>query len=228
MGVTMHVEAERAKELAGRLFEAALGAFDGPQHPSRAARLGFFAALAERGPLTSPELEAVTGVAERHAREWLEQQADVSSPRASPSTDANWTSNRARPSPRRGQAPARPRLRPTGDAGARAQLRRATPRSRPARFALASNAFAGQRRRVMRWGTSRSSHRRSSPLAGPSCMRLGGATRRVQRRSTKRPRSRGGRVTGASRPAPSESSHTSTSCGAATSAPDRSSRPRTR
>jgi SAM-dependent methyltransferase len=38
-------------------------------------RLGLYAALAEDGPLTSTELAGRTGVAERYAREWLEQQA---------------------------------------------------------------------------------------------------------------------------------------------------------
>jgi 2-polyprenyl-3-methyl-5-hydroxy-6-metoxy-1,4-benzoquinol methylase len=38
-------------------------------------RLGLYAALADDGPASSGELAARTGVAERYAREWLEQQA---------------------------------------------------------------------------------------------------------------------------------------------------------
>ena len=37
--------------------------------------LGLYDALAQRGPLTSSELAELTGIAERYAREWLEQQA---------------------------------------------------------------------------------------------------------------------------------------------------------
>ncbi len=37
-------------------------------------RLGFYQALAETGPLTSPELATRTGTYERYVREWLEQQ----------------------------------------------------------------------------------------------------------------------------------------------------------
>lgn len=66
--------ADRRDALVGRLFEATLGAFDlltihlGDQ-------LGLYRALAERGPLTPPELANAAGIAPRHAREWLEQQA---------------------------------------------------------------------------------------------------------------------------------------------------------
>lgn len=38
-------------------------------------RLGYYRALADGGPATSPELARRTGTAERYAREWLEQQA---------------------------------------------------------------------------------------------------------------------------------------------------------
>jgi 2-polyprenyl-3-methyl-5-hydroxy-6-metoxy-1,4-benzoquinol methylase len=38
-------------------------------------RLGLYAALATGGPLTTAELAAAGGIAERYAREWLEQQA---------------------------------------------------------------------------------------------------------------------------------------------------------
>jgi 2-polyprenyl-3-methyl-5-hydroxy-6-metoxy-1,4-benzoquinol methylase len=59
--------------MAARLFEAALGMFDiasvyiGDQ-------LGYYALLAERGPLTPGELAKASATNERYAREWLEQQ----------------------------------------------------------------------------------------------------------------------------------------------------------
>jgi 2-polyprenyl-3-methyl-5-hydroxy-6-metoxy-1,4-benzoquinol methylase len=65
---------ERRDALVGRLFEATLGAFDllaihiGDQ-------LGLYRALADRGPLTPPQLAAAAGIAPRYAREWLEHQA---------------------------------------------------------------------------------------------------------------------------------------------------------
>src|SRR3954453_10053272 len=40
-------------------------------------RLGFFRAMAGAGPVTSGELAATTGTAERHGREWLPAQAAV-------------------------------------------------------------------------------------------------------------------------------------------------------
>src|SRR4051794_34430814 len=40
-------------------------------------RLGFFRAMAGAGPVTSGELAATTGTAERHVREWLAAQAAV-------------------------------------------------------------------------------------------------------------------------------------------------------
>lgn len=61
-------------ELAGRLYDSMLGAFDlfsvyiGDQ-------LGFYRALASDGPATSAQLAARTNTAERYVREWLEQQA---------------------------------------------------------------------------------------------------------------------------------------------------------
>jgi hypothetical protein len=41
-------------------------------------RLGFYRALAERGPMTSIELAAQTGTHERYVREWLANQAAIS------------------------------------------------------------------------------------------------------------------------------------------------------
>ncbi|TFV89415.1 class I SAM-dependent methyltransferase [Blastococcus sp. CT_GayMR16] len=58
----------------GRLFESALGAMD-LFTIGLGSRLGLYAALQEHGPQTSTELAAHAGVAERYAREWLEQQA---------------------------------------------------------------------------------------------------------------------------------------------------------
>lgn len=67
-------DGDAAGAFAGRVMESLLGAMDlyaihlGDQ-------LGLYAALHEHGPSTSAELAARAGVAERYAREWLEQQA---------------------------------------------------------------------------------------------------------------------------------------------------------
>jgi 2-polyprenyl-3-methyl-5-hydroxy-6-metoxy-1,4-benzoquinol methylase len=66
--------AERRDALVGRLFEATLGAFD-LLTIHLGDRLGLYRAIAERGPVTAPELAAAAGIAPRYAREWLEQQA---------------------------------------------------------------------------------------------------------------------------------------------------------
>ena len=60
--------------LVERLFNAVLATMD-VQAAYLGERLGWYRALAEGGPLTSAELAARTGTAERYAREWLEQQA---------------------------------------------------------------------------------------------------------------------------------------------------------
>ncbi|MEO8475426.1 MAG: class I SAM-dependent methyltransferase [Actinomycetota bacterium] len=65
---------ERGEALAERLFGALLGAID-IQTVYLGDRLGLYTALAEGGPTTSTELAARAGIAERYAREWLEQQA---------------------------------------------------------------------------------------------------------------------------------------------------------
>ena len=65
---------ERGDALAERLFGALLGAID-IQNVYLGDRLGLYAALAEGGPTTSKELASRAGIAERYAREWLEQQA---------------------------------------------------------------------------------------------------------------------------------------------------------
>ena len=64
----------RRDALVERLFSATVGAFD-LASVYLGARLGLYRALSERGPLTSAELAKATGIHERYAREWLEQQA---------------------------------------------------------------------------------------------------------------------------------------------------------
>jgi 2-polyprenyl-3-methyl-5-hydroxy-6-metoxy-1,4-benzoquinol methylase len=63
-----------AEEFAERLL-GAIGSAQFVQAAYLGDRLGYYRALAEGGPLTSPELAARTGTAERYAREWLEHQA---------------------------------------------------------------------------------------------------------------------------------------------------------
>jgi SAM-dependent methyltransferase len=65
--------AREAEEFGERLFGAVLGA-QLVQAAYLGDRLGFYRALAT-GPLTSAQLAARTGTAERYAREWLEHQA---------------------------------------------------------------------------------------------------------------------------------------------------------
>jgi SAM-dependent methyltransferase len=68
------VEQQARDALVERLFGAALGAFD-LMGVYLGDRLGLYRALAGAGPLRAAELAARAGVAERYAREWLEQQA---------------------------------------------------------------------------------------------------------------------------------------------------------
>jgi ubiquinone/menaquinone biosynthesis C-methylase UbiE len=69
------VEADvRRDAFAERLFGAALGAYE-LLTVHLGDRLGYYAALAERGRSTAAELAGATGTDERYAREWLEQQA---------------------------------------------------------------------------------------------------------------------------------------------------------
>jgi 2-polyprenyl-3-methyl-5-hydroxy-6-metoxy-1,4-benzoquinol methylase len=63
-----------ADRLAERLFQSSLGAFE-LYTIYVGDRLGFYATLADGGEVTSGELAARTATAERHVREWLEQQA---------------------------------------------------------------------------------------------------------------------------------------------------------
>jgi hypothetical protein len=65
---------ERRDALAGKLFAGAIEALD-LLGVYIGDRLGLYRALADRGPLTSPELAEAAGIHERYAREWLEQQA---------------------------------------------------------------------------------------------------------------------------------------------------------
>ena len=60
--------------LVARLFEAALGTFD-LLAVYLGDRLGLYRSLSKEGPATPPQLAARAGIAERYAREWLEQQA---------------------------------------------------------------------------------------------------------------------------------------------------------
>src|ERR1700675_4380582 len=64
-------DAER-DAFAEKLFESALGYFD-VLSIRLGQRLGLYEVLAE-GPVTSQELASRAGIAERYAREWLEQQ----------------------------------------------------------------------------------------------------------------------------------------------------------
>lgn len=68
------VEQQARDALVARLFGAALGAFD-LMGVYLGDRLGLYRALAGAGPLRAAELATRAGVAERYAREWLEQQA---------------------------------------------------------------------------------------------------------------------------------------------------------
>ena len=65
---------EVAGELAGRLFEAGLGAFEWAT-VTLGVRLGLYRELSDRGPCTVAELAAAAGVEHRYAQEWCEQQA---------------------------------------------------------------------------------------------------------------------------------------------------------
>jgi SAM-dependent methyltransferase len=71
----MNHDVERERDVfAEKLFRSALGYFD-IFSIHLGARLGLYRALAEAGPMTSQELAERAGIAERYAREWLEQQA---------------------------------------------------------------------------------------------------------------------------------------------------------
>ena len=71
--ITEH-DAAQVEALSGRLFIAGLEALE-LLNVELGLRLGLYAVLAEQGPCTTGELAAAAGIAERYAREWLEQQA---------------------------------------------------------------------------------------------------------------------------------------------------------
>jgi 2-polyprenyl-3-methyl-5-hydroxy-6-metoxy-1,4-benzoquinol methylase len=74
MTMSAPTQTARRDELADRLFGAAVGALE-LLNVYVGDRLGLYRELAASGPLTSAELSTAAGVAERYAREWLEQQA---------------------------------------------------------------------------------------------------------------------------------------------------------
>jgi 2-polyprenyl-3-methyl-5-hydroxy-6-metoxy-1,4-benzoquinol methylase len=67
-------EGAAAGEFAGALFMAFLGTME-LANVELGIRLGLYESLAGAGPVTSAELARSTGIAERYAQEWLEQQA---------------------------------------------------------------------------------------------------------------------------------------------------------
>jgi hypothetical protein len=64
----------RIEEFAGRLFGAGLAALE-LANVELGVRLGLYEVLAGAGSLSSQQVAARAGIAERYAREWLEQQA---------------------------------------------------------------------------------------------------------------------------------------------------------
>lgn len=64
----------RVEEFAGGLFGACLAAME-LANVELGIRLGLYQSMAGAGPLSSAELASRSGIAERYAREWLEQQA---------------------------------------------------------------------------------------------------------------------------------------------------------
>jgi SAM-dependent methyltransferase len=69
-----HASGDAGEGLVERLRRAEIAALD-LYAIYLGERLGLYRELAERGPATSAELAARAGIAERYAREWLEQQA---------------------------------------------------------------------------------------------------------------------------------------------------------
>lgn len=67
-------QAQRRDALADQLFHATIGAQE-VMHVYLGDRLGLYTALAKVDTATPAELATSTGIAERYAREWLEQQA---------------------------------------------------------------------------------------------------------------------------------------------------------
>ncbi|MDQ6878697.1 MAG: hypothetical protein M3082_13620 [Candidatus Dormibacteraeota bacterium] len=73
-GTASASEVRTAEDLTGRLFQAALGSFD-LLHVYVGDRLRLYRTLADLGAATPAELASRSGIDERYAREWLEQQA---------------------------------------------------------------------------------------------------------------------------------------------------------
>lgn len=71
---TPQIDAARTEALAGRLFNASLGAMD-ILSVYIGERLGLYHALVQHGPATPVQLADRAGIHRRYAREWLEQQA---------------------------------------------------------------------------------------------------------------------------------------------------------
>ncbi len=67
-------EAQRRDDLVGRLFSAGIAAME-LEAVYLGDRLGLYQTLKEAGPATPVQLAERTGIHERYAREWLEQQA---------------------------------------------------------------------------------------------------------------------------------------------------------
>lgn len=65
---------QQVEEFAGRLFAACLAAME-LANVELGIRLGLYEHLAAAGPHTAGSLAAASGIAERYAQEWLEQQA---------------------------------------------------------------------------------------------------------------------------------------------------------
>lgn len=64
----------KVEEFAGSLFNACLATME-LANVELGVRLGLYEALAGAGPMTAPEFARRASIAERYAREWLEQQA---------------------------------------------------------------------------------------------------------------------------------------------------------
>jgi len=64
----------KVEDFAGRLFMACLASME-LANVELGVRLGLYDALAPAGPVTAVELARATGIAQRYAQEWLEQQA---------------------------------------------------------------------------------------------------------------------------------------------------------
>jgi 2-polyprenyl-3-methyl-5-hydroxy-6-metoxy-1,4-benzoquinol methylase len=72
--MTMNDDRSDRDGFAERVFASSLGYFD-ILSMHLGLRLGLYRALADGGSMTSDELATAAGIAERYAREWLEQQA---------------------------------------------------------------------------------------------------------------------------------------------------------